>query len=191
MRLVRFLKQSFAMNRLIQAGEELLVHDDFPLAPHIIDIAAESRGEAPMEPDQRDPNAGVFRSELSHNLEAAGGPFARDDAHPAVLASVAAAQERQKQAEEQARQEAEAAEAKRQADEAEAKRLADEAEAKRLADEAEKQRQNDEAEAKRLQDEADARRKADEAAAQHQSDNPDPNHPGSQGSSGFTSTAGE
>ena len=71
MKLIRFLRRSFHDGRIVEPGEEVLMDDSVPLAPHMVDVRAESeaiaRGEAPPEPDLEMPDAGpVFRRDLAH-----------------------------------------------------------------------------------------------------------------------------
>lgn len=71
MKLYRFLSRGFAMNRIIEAGEEVLMADNTVPSAHMVDVRAESeaelRGEAlPGTETTRAPTA-VFRSDLAHD----------------------------------------------------------------------------------------------------------------------------
>lgn len=45
MKMIRVLKKSFINSTIIEAGETTFVEDNFPLGPHMVDVAAEQRGE--------------------------------------------------------------------------------------------------------------------------------------------------
>ena len=77
MRLLRFLKKSFVNGRIVEVGEEVMMPDSFPLAPHIIDVRAHedalARGETVAAPVYPTAPQAVFRTDLSHDITAAAG----------------------------------------------------------------------------------------------------------------------
>lgn len=77
MKLVRYLRRSFVQGRLVEPGEELVLPDEFPMAPHMVDVRAESemlaRGVMPPEPVYTHSPTTVYRTDLAYDITAAGG----------------------------------------------------------------------------------------------------------------------
>lgn len=65
MKLYRFTKRAYMADRVVEAGDEVLLPDDTVPGDHMIDVAAESAGTVPgYAPVTRPP---VFRPDLAHN----------------------------------------------------------------------------------------------------------------------------
>lgn len=81
MKLVRFLAKAYAGGRIVEAGEEVMMPDDFPMGRHTVDVAEESEALAnghlnaritQMAPVENRPDA-VFRTDLAHDITASAG----------------------------------------------------------------------------------------------------------------------
>jgi hypothetical protein len=94
MKVYRFLARSYFNNRIVEAGETLLLGDDVVPSSHMVDVAAESeaaaRGEELVQPAGRVVPGAIFRSDIAYDIVASGGVpyYPRPDMAPSMPATI-------------------------------------------------------------------------------------------------------